>query len=73
MNSPNENLANAIILRGVKDYRVALSRCNRHPEKDIYRQDKQSIERFFRSGWFSFLTQLDPELLIGRLNKEVAV
>ena len=69
---PYENLANAIVLLAVKDYRKALSRCNRHPEKDSFRQDKKSIERFFRSGWFGVLTGLDPEVLIRRLCQEVA-
>jgi len=72
MNTPYENLANAIIVQAVKDYREALCRYNLHREKDTYRQDKESIERFFRSGWFGVLTKLDPELLIKRLNEEVA-
>ncbi|MEL7608840.1 MAG: hypothetical protein AAGU74_04995 [Bacillota bacterium] len=67
-----ENLANAIVLLAAKDYRLALSRCNRYPEKEIYRYEKESIERFFRSGWFGVLTRLDPEILIRRLCQEVA-
>jgi hypothetical protein len=69
---PYECLANAIVLLAVKDYRQALCRCKRHPKKDIYRQDKEWIELFFRSGWFSVLTSLDPEVLIRRLCQEVA-
>ncbi len=69
---PYENLANAIVLLAVKDYRKALSRCRRHPEKDSYKQDKKSIERFFRSSWFSVLTNINPEMLIRKLNAEVA-
>ncbi|MBT3273407.1 MAG: hypothetical protein HN368_09645 [Spirochaetales bacterium] len=71
--NPYESLANAIVLLAVRDYRLALSRRNRHPEKDAFRQEKKSIERFFRSDWFGVLTGLDSEVLIGRLNKEVAV
>lgn len=67
-----ENLANAIILQAVKDYRKALSRCSRHPEKENYREDKVTLEQFFRSGWFSFLTDIDPEMLIRKLGEEVA-
>ena len=71
--NPYEELANAIILLAVKDYRQALSRYYRHPEKEAYRQDKDALERFFRSGWFGVLTQLDSEMLITKLKAEVAV
>lgn len=67
-----ENLANAIILQAVKDYREALKRNSRHSDRDVYRQDKEAIERFFRSSWFGVLTRLDPELLIKKLKAEVA-
>jgi len=70
--NPFENLTNAIILQAVKDYRKALSRSSRHPEKINYREDKSSLEQFFRSGWFSFLTDVDPEMLIRKLSEEVA-
>ena len=67
-----ENLTNAIILQAVKDYRKVLSRCNLHPEKLNYREDKATLEQFFRSRWFSFLTDIDPEMLIRKLGEEVA-
>ena len=70
--NPFENLTNAIILQAVKDYRKTLSRCCRHPEKLNYREEKIALERFFRSGWFSFLTDINPELLIRKLSEEVA-
>lgn len=67
-----ENLTNAIILQAVKDYRKTLSRCIRHPEKVNYHADKASLEQFFQSGWFSFLTDINPEMLIRKLGEEVA-
>ncbi len=70
--NPYENLTNAIILQAVKDYRKALSRCCKHPEKDSYHSDKANLEQFFRSSWFSFLTDIDPEMLIRKLGEEVA-
>ena len=70
--NPYENLINAIILQAVKDYRKTLFRCNRHPEKPHYREDKSALEQFFRSGWFSFLTDINPEFLIRKLSEEVA-
>ncbi len=57
--NPYENLANAIILQAVKDYRLTDDE-----------QELQEIERFFRSGWFGVLSKVDPEYLIRHLRKE---
>lgn len=57
--NPYEELANAIVLQAVKDYRL-------HEDE----QELASIERFFRSGWFNTLTSIDPEMLISKLRKE---
>ena len=57
---PYEELANAIVLQAVKDYRL-------HDDE----QELASIERFFRSGWFGELTSIDPEMLIAKLKAEV--
>ena len=57
--NPYEELANAIVLQAVKDYRL-------HDDE----QELASIERFFRSGWFNTLTSIDPEMLIYKLRKE---
>ena len=57
--NPYENLANAIILQAVKDYRLT------DDEREL-----QEIERFFRSGWFGVLSKVDPEFLIKELRKE---
>ena len=59
MDTPYENLANAILLQAVKDYRL-------HDDEP----ELASIERFFRSGWFNTLTSIDPEMLIAKLRKE---
>ena len=57
--TPHEELANAIVLQAVKDYRL-------HDDEKAL----ASIERFFRSDWFSVLTNVDPEMLIAKLRKE---
>jgi len=57
--NPYEELANAIVLQAVKDYRL------HDDEKEL-----ASIERFFRSGWFGVLTNVNPEMLITKLRKE---
>ena len=56
---PYDNLANAVILQAVKDYRLTDDK-----------QELQKIERFFSSGWFGVLTKVDPEYLITQLRKE---
>ena len=58
--NPYENLANAIVLQAVKDYRLT------DDEAEL-----AEIERFFRSDWFGVLTDLDPDYLIDRLQREV--
>lgn len=72
MNTPYENLANAVILRAVKDYRKALGILRYSPKNRDAISRKDEIERFFRSGWFGILSKLDPETLISRLLKEAA-
>ena len=61
MVNPFEELAHAIILQAVRDYRLH----DDDPERD-------NIERFFRSRWFGILTNIKPEMLITRLRKEKA-
>jgi hypothetical protein len=68
---PYEELANAIILQAVKDYRKALKHLANCPQDYITLSVKQGVERFFRSRWFEVLTSIDPEMLICRLNAEV--
>lgn len=59
MMDPYQELANAIVLQAVKDYRMT------DDEREL-----QEIERFFRSAWFGVLTSVDPDLLISKLRKE---
>lgn len=57
--NPYENLANAIIIQAANDYLHA-----------IEPTEITSIEKFFRSEYFSALTSVDPERLIKRLQEE---
>ncbi len=66
-----EKLANAIVLQAVKDYRTALKRVARHPKDRDGLATKNECEWFFRSGWFSILTGIDPEMLMRKLQMEV--
>ena len=68
---PYQNLANAIVLSAVKDYRDALKRLKKKPNNKLAADERDDIERLIRSGYFAILTEIDPEYLIDRLNKEV--
>ena len=72
MVNPYEELASAIILQAVKDYRATLRQLNKNPRHAAALRMKQEIVQFYRSGWFAALTTLDPEMLINKLNGEVS-
>ena len=67
-----ENLANAIILQAVKDYRKLEHRASIHPQDTKTQYAKNRIEEFFLSEWFSALTKINGNELLNRLGKEVA-
>ena len=71
MDDKYEDLANAIVITAVKDYRDVLKKLNKHPNSNHLKHTKNDIERFFRSKWYSVLTDIDPEFLIKKLNEEV--
>ena len=66
-----ENLANAIVLSAVKDYKVALIRLKRHPDSRSAADDVKRQEKFFYSSWYETLTDLDPDYLIRKLKEMV--
>lgn len=68
---PYEQLANAIILQAVTDYRSALKKIKRNPKNKDVIDEALRIECFLRSAWFSHLTSVDGEYLIRRLQDEV--
>lgn len=77
-----EELANAVIVQAVRDYRDESLWLNAHKpvfpedeENDAYRKhlaEKNSIEKFFLSGWFSLLSDLNGKVLLEKLRKECA-
>ena len=68
---PYERLVNAIVLQAVSDYRVALKKIKAHPKNREAISEALEIEKFFRSGWYSQLTDVDGEYLIRRLQDEI--
>ena len=57
-----EELANAIVLQAVNDYRLA--RKKKESAKQV------ALVQFFRSKWFAVLTKVDGRLLEQRLKEE---
>ena len=52
MTEPYQNLANAIILMAVKDYRDALKKLKKRPSYGPAQDMKNEVERFFHSDWY---------------------
>lgn len=67
------DLANAIILQAVKDYKSALFRLDDNPNNRDARYDKKSLEKFFRSKWYATLTEVDPNRLMSEVQRQVKV
>lgn len=68
-----ENLANAIILSAVKDYKRALLHLKRNPDSQSARRAVEREEQFFYSSWFEVLTDLNPSYLIRKLKEMVGI
>lgn len=65
-----QNLANAIILQAVNEYKVAIKKLKRHPKNKDAKLVKREVEGFFRSEWFKQLTDIDGIWLISKLKGE---
>lgn len=69
---PWQNLANAIIISAVKDYRKALRRQRKNPTSRTATEEIREIERFFHSEWYGMLTDVDGNFLIRKCKEECA-
>lgn len=65
-----EALANGIIIQAANDYRKALKRLYQHPNDYEAKSEIRELERFFRSDWYEFLTDVDGEYMIKRLRED---
>lgn len=72
MTEPYQNLANAIIVMAVKDYREALEKLKKRPSYGPAKDMKNEVERFFHSDWYRELTSVDGNVLIKKLQAEVS-
>lgn len=68
-----ERLAHGIILQAVKDYRKACGQLKRNFNNDVAYRQYISCKTFFLSEWFRDLSNVDGELLLNNLNKEVDI
>lgn len=68
--NPYEDLANAIVLQAVKDYRIAAKGLIKDPQNSRHLHTKKEIEEFLRSDWFTVLTGCDGEVLLAKLEEE---
>ena len=71
MSDPYEDLANAIVLLAVKDYRDALKKLMKHSRHESAKHTKAEVERFLRSDWYRELTAVEPEIILRKLKEEV--
>lgn len=66
-----ENLANAIILQAVDDWRRAAKTLKLNRKEASARVMLEDCEEFFQSDWFGELTDLDGGYLLRKLREEV--
>lgn len=64
-----EDVANAVIVCAVKDYRKSVRQLKQNPQDFIAMMTKYEIERFFCSEWFGALTMLDGYNLLRKLKQ----
>ena len=65
------NLADAIIIQAVHDYRRSVQQLIRKPYSVIALHDKQEVEAFFLGDWFQVLSDIDGQELLQRLEAGV--
>ena len=65
-----EDLANAIILQAIKDYRNARRRTRTKQSRKAAQEMIREVERFIGSWWFYQLTDIDGDKLKETLRRE---
>lgn len=68
-----EELANAIVLQAVKDWRKAVKTLKKRPRYEAAKQMRDECERFFRSEWFEELTSVDGSVILRKLKQEAGI
>lgn len=65
-----KELANAIILRAVSDYRSTRKSLIKNPNNMFAQADLKRIEKFFLSDWFKVLSDIDGAFILEKLKNE---
>lgn len=65
-----EDLANAIIVMAIRDYRVAKKVLKRHPKNDTAKKMVKEVEQFLLSAWYAQLTKVDGARLLKSLQQD---
>ena len=73
MNGPYEELAGAIVMQAVKDWRKAVKTLKKRPRYEAAKQMRDECERFFRSEWFEELTSVDGSVILRKLKQEAGI
>ena len=60
-------LAAAVVKQACKDYRAAIHRLLREHDHEAALRMRADAEKFFRSEWFTMLSDLDGEALMKRI------
>ncbi len=68
-----EELANAIVMQAVKDWRKAVKTLKKRPRYEAAKQMRDECERFFRSEWFEELTSVDGSVILRKLKQEAGI
>lgn len=66
-----ENLANAIVVQAIQDYKAAKRVLAKNPNNYTAKRDVKEIERFFRSKWYRLLTSVDADWLMEQMDEVV--
>ena len=66
-----KNLANAIILQAVKDFKPAYRRLKKYPNDRLAQDTVREITKFFCSQYFEALSELDGPALLNRIMREM--
>lgn len=66
-----KNLANAIILQAVKDFKPAYRRLKKHPNDRLAQDTVREITKFFCSDYFCALSDLNGPALLNWIMREM--
>ena len=64
-----EDLANAVVLQALEDYRAACRALRNRPDLKNEEKRRRSLERFFASRWFRVLSTAEIEPLLEKIRK----